>query len=156
MTTAVSQPIARRVKPISFLFFRAETTVNELASFFDVAPRLYAEAAKNNLPVTGPIHWHYAGFTDIQKRFTLEISLPVGEIMRGYDGPFHFKRTDDFSCLTLVHEGNWYEMPRSYEALLSYAREHGLTPSGNNREIYVNVDFKNPDANVTEIQLGVH
>lgn len=155
MTTTVTQPIARRIKPANFLFFRTETTVNELAGFFDVAPRLYAEAVKNNLRVTGPVHWHYAGFTDIQKPFTLEIALPVGEIMPEYDGPFHFKRTDDFACLSLVHEGNWYEMPRSYGALIADAAEKGFKPSGNNREIYVNVDFANPEANVTEIQLGL-
>lgn len=155
MTTAVSQPVVRHIKPINFLFFRTETSVNELAGFFDVAPRLYAEALKNNLRVTGPVHWHYFGFTDIQKPFTLEIALPVGEITPGYDGPFHFKRTGDFKCLTLIHEGNWHEMPCSYEALLAYATENGLTPSGDNREVYVNVDFANPEANVTEVQLGV-
>lgn len=155
MTTTVSQPIARRIKPISFLFFRTETTVNELGRFFDVAPKLYAEAVKNNLHITGPVHWHYADFTDTQKSFTLEIALPVAEVTPGYDGAFHVKRTDDFACLSLIHEGKWHEMPRSYEALIGYAAQNGFRPSGNNREIYVNVDFANPDANVTEIQLGI-
>jgi effector-binding domain-containing protein len=155
MTATEYKPTIRHVQPINFLFFRTVTTVNELAGFFDIAPKLYAEAAKSGLHITGPIHWHYFGFTDLQKPFTLEIALPVSEIIPEYDGSFHFKRTENFACISLVHEGNWLEIPRSYEKLIAFAMENRLTPSGNNREVYVNVDFVNPEANVAEIQLGI-
>lgn len=155
MTVTENVPTVKRIQPINFLFFRTETTVGELNKFFDIAPRLYAEAARLGTHVTGPVHWHYFGFTDLQKPFTLEIALPVSEVIPEYDGPFHFKRTEDFACISVVHEGNWYDIPRSYEKLMAYATEKQLTPAGNNRELYVNVDFTNHDANVTEIQLGI-
>lgn len=145
----------KQVQPISFLFFRTETTLGELGNFFHVANELYAEALKHKLSVTGPVHWHYFGFTDATKPFTLEIALPVAEILQKYDGKFHFKRTESFNCISLIHEGDWLQMTGGYEKLMRYAKEHQLTPAGVNREIYVNVDFVNPDANVTEIQLGV-
>ncbi|MFZ2904651.1 MAG: GyrI-like domain-containing protein [Cyclobacteriaceae bacterium] len=92
---------------------------------------------------------------DINKLFTLEIALPVAEIIREYDGRFHFKRSEPFSCASIVHEGNWLDIPKSYERLMAFTGKQKLTAAGVNREIYINVDFANPESNVTEIQLGV-
>lgn len=155
MTATEYKPIAKQVQPISFLFFRTETSLAELGNFFHIAPELYAEASVLKLQVTGPIHWHYLNFIDHTKPFTLEIALPVAESLREYDGKFHFKRTGDFACISLMHDGNWQEMGASYEKLIGFVNTNGLKPSGVNREIYVNVDFVNPSANVTEIQLGL-
>lgn len=155
MTATEYLPVIKEAQPISFVFFRTETTLNELSNFFHVANELYAEALNHQLRVTGPVHWHYFGFTDAAKPFTLEIALPVAEVLQEYDGRFHFKRTDTFNCVSIMHEGDWLRMTDSYEKLLRYAAAHQLTPSGVNREIYVNVDFVNSQANVTEIQLGV-
>lgn len=156
MTATEYKPIAKQVKPISFLFFRTETTLGQLADFFHVANELYAETQKHKLTITGPIHWHYFGFMgDITKPFTLEIALPVSEILPGYDGHFHFKRTEVFNCVSLVHEGDWLQMGSSYEKIMAFVSQHKLNPLGVNREVYVNVDFASPSANVTEIQLGV-
>lgn len=155
MTATDYKPLVKQVQPISFLFFRTVTTLGELGKFFHVANELYAEALKHKLSVTGPVHWHYFGFTDATNSFTLEIALPVAEVLREYDGQFHFKRTENFKCISLIHEGDWLQMTGSYEKLMQYVKEHQLTPAGVNREIYVNVDFVNPNANVTEIQFGV-
>ncbi len=155
MTATEYKPSKKQILPISFLFFRTETTLAELGNFFHVANELYAEASKLNLGVTGPIHWHYFGFLDPTKSFTLEIALPVADVLSGYDGRFHFKRTENFNCISVIHEGDWLQMTGSYETLIRYANENQLSPIGVNREIYVNVDFVNPTANVTEIQLGV-
>lgn len=155
MTITEYTPVKKQVQPISFLLFRTETTLGQLSNFFHVANELYAEVLKHKLRVTGPIHWHYFGFTDATKSFTLEIALPVDEILPEYDGQFHFKRTENFNCVSLVHEGNWLHMTGSYEKLMQFVQAHRLTPAGVNREIYLNVDFVNPQANVTEIQLGV-
>jgi effector-binding domain-containing protein len=146
----------KEVKPINFLFYRAETKISELINFLPVAEELYSEAAKNKLRVTGPIHWHYFGFAgDESKPFTLEVSLPVADVLEEYDGKFHFKRTEPFKCVSEIHEGPWQDIPKSYEKLFQYISQHKLAPLTANREIYVNVDFKNPEANTTEIQLGI-
>lgn len=150
-----SAPIVKTIKPISFLFYRTETTVDKLNTLFWVAPELFREALLNKLTITGPVHWHYIGFTDLAKPFTLEIALPVGEVLADYDGRFHFKRTEEFKCLTATHEGNWLEIPMSYQKLMQVAGEQKLQPVGVNRELYVNVDFNFPEANTTEIQLGI-
>jgi effector-binding domain-containing protein len=146
----------KAVKPINFLFFRTETTVAELIKFIPIGQEIIHEAVKKNLFITGPVHWHYFGFEGNEhKPFTLEISLPVSEAVSEYDGKFHFKRTEPFKCVSMVHEGSWFDMPKSYGNMMTFMSENKLTPIGATREIYVNTDFKYPEANVTEIQMGV-
>jgi len=147
----------KEIKPINFLCFRTETTISELGKYIGgVAKDLFREAVKHDLSVTGPVQWHYFGFMgDVQKPFTLEIALPVGEVLPEYDGVFHFKRTEPFKCLSVVHEGSWSEMGQSYGKLMQFIAENKLQPVAVNREVYMNADFNYPEANVTEIQVGI-
>ena len=55
----------------------------------------------------------------------------------------------------MVHEGTWYDIPKSYEKLIDLAGKGQFRLSGQNREIYINIDFNRPQSNVTEIQLGI-
>jgi effector-binding domain-containing protein len=147
----------KAIKPINFLFFRTLTTIQELATFLPVGQNLFREAVANNLTITGPIHWHYFGFHgDVKEPFVLEIALPVGEVIDEYDGEFHFKRTESFKCVSLVHDGKWHDLPGSYGKIMEYIAECKLMPNAANREIYVNADFRYPEANVTEIQVGIN
>lgn len=149
-------PKLREFQPINFLYFRTETKVTELINFLPVAKDLFKEAVRLNLHVSGPVHWHYTGFTgDESQIFTLEVALPVDQIPADYDGSFHFKRTDKFKCVTLTHEGAWTEIPNSYGKLMQFISEKKLHPVAVNRELYINADFANPAANITEIQMGI-
>ncbi len=151
------EPQLKEVKPINFLFYRAETKVSELAQFIPIAKDLFKEAVRLDLHVAGPVHWHYFGFTgDETKSFILEVALPVAQIVNEYDGKFHFKRTDNYKCVSLIHEGGWDSIPQSYGKIMQFVAENGLQPLGTNRELYINVDFAFPEANVTQIQLGVN
>lgn len=148
--------LIKNIKPINFLFFRAETTIAELHQHLMIAPQLFKEAVACNLWITGPVHWHYIGFTgDYAQSFTLEISLPVSAIPGDYDGKFHFKRTALFKCVSAIHEGDWTKMGDSYAELIDYISREKLIANGVNRELYVNVDFEDLDANTTEIQVGI-
>src|SRR5688572_2583152 len=121
----------KEIKPISFLFFRTETTLNELGNFFMVGQDLFQEAVTNKLMITGPIHWHYFGFEgDATKPFTLEISLPVAEVPQDYDGRFHFKRTESFKCVTAIHDGDWLKMGTCYGKMMEFMTSQKLIPNG--------------------------
>lgn len=151
------KPTLKEIKPINFLYFRAEARVDQLLNFIPVAKDLFKEAVNYNLHVTGPIHWHYFGFGgDPSDFFTLEISLPVSDVVPGYDGNFHFKRTEPFRCVSLTHEGGWTTLPGSYNKIMQFVKHEHLETNGVTREVYVNTDFKDPDANITEIQIGVN
>jgi effector-binding domain-containing protein len=158
-TATISEEITPRmkvVKPINFLFHRAEVRISDLINQLPIAKELINECVRLNLHPTGPIHWHYFGFMgDESKPFTLEICLPVGSVPPEYDGKFHFKRTENFKSVSILHEGGWNEIPKSYEILMQYAQKYNMQPSGVNRELYINADFVYPEANVTEIQMGI-
>ena len=149
--------LIKSVKPINFLFYRTETRIAELAELTWVARDLFKEAVAQDLTVTGPVHWHYFGFSgDERQPFTLEIALPIADFPQEYDGRFHFKRTEPFRCVTSMHEGSWYEIPRTYDKLMEFVSKRKLTPNSVNRELYINADFKDPEANVTEVQIGIN
>ena len=84
----------KTVSPINFLYFRTKTTVSELFKFLSTGQELFKEAVSQNIPITGPVHWHYFGFTgDPNQIFDLEVAIPVGEIPNEYDGKFHFRKS---------------------------------------------------------------
>jgi effector-binding domain-containing protein len=146
----------KEVKPANFLYFRTRTTLDQLAGLVPKGQEIYKEAVINNLPVTGPLHWHYYNFHgNPAEAFDLEIALPVGVFPGDYDGKFHIKRTQPFRCVTEVHEGDWLSIGTTYGLIMKYAGSNGLKLNGNSREIYTHVDLEEPSANVTEIQLAI-
>ena len=145
----------REIKPINFLFHREVLTLNELQRMVPVSQALYVEAARLKLQITGPIHWHYFGLTTKEAPLTLEVSLPVAEVLKEYDGKYHFKRTDTFKCLTHTHEGSFENFEKTYEKLFAHITQNKMIPNGMCREVYVNVDFANPQANIAEAQIGI-
>ncbi|NJM26021.1 MAG: hypothetical protein HC859_11570 [Bacteroidia bacterium] len=102
-----------------------------------------------------PFDWHRIFLGDTPPLFLLEIALPVADIPRSYVGKFRVKRTDGFRCVALRHEGSWYDMPGAYAKLMQHIAGAGFLPSDENRELYINIDFLHPEANVTEIQMGI-
>ena len=156
MNTNQHTPVEKEVKPINFLYHRAEVRINDLIHQIPVAKELFKEAVRLDLHPTGPIHWHYIGFTGVEsKPFLLEVCLPIASVPNDYDGSFHFKRTESFKSLSIVHEGAWNEIPKSYETLMKYIEQRDYQPIGINREVYINSDFSDLQANVTEIQMGI-
>lgn len=147
----------KNVRPLNFLYFRTRTKLNELGRFVGIIAReLHRDAALYDQEVTGPVYWNYTDVTgNPDHDFGLEIALPVAEIPVVYGGKFDIKRSNAFPCLSLLHEGSWLDMPSVYKQLYEFAREQELEITGQNREIYVNVDFTDPEANLTEIQLGI-
>jgi effector-binding domain-containing protein len=149
-------PRVKKIKPINFLFYRTDVRISDLVNQIPIAKELIKECARLDLHPAGPIHWHYFGFTgDESKPFTLEICLPVASIPTDYDGQFHFKRTESFKAVSLLHEGGWNEIPVSYGAIMQFIEQNRLETIGVARELYINADFEHPEANSTEIQLGI-
>jgi effector-binding domain-containing protein len=145
----------KNIQPINFLLYRTETRLSELSQLIPIGQQLFAEAVKLGLFISGPIHWHYYDFIGPEAPFSLEICLPVSRIVEEYDGKFHFKRSESFRCVTATHEGSWQSLPESYQRVMSFISGNKLVANNVSREIYVNVDFNELSANVTEIQVGI-
>jgi effector-binding domain-containing protein len=150
-----STPELKTIHPATFLFHRVETTVADLINQIPIGQKLFQAAVEQKLGISGPIHWHYFNFEGDHKPFILEVALPINNDGSDYHGQFQIKRTEKFSCVCITHEGPWNEIPGSYDKLVKFLALRGKTPSTTAREIYVNADFNNQEANVTEIQLGI-
>lgn len=150
-----STPEVKTLKPITFLFHRMKISIPELEQAIPVGQQLIREAVNYNLFITGCIHWHYFDFTGNETEpFMLEVALPVAK-PDSYAGQFAIKTTSDFKCVCLTHEGAWNEIPKSYGHIMEFMKTNQLNPANEGREVYVNADFANQAANVTEIQLGI-
>ncbi len=146
------------IKPIHFLFYRTETTVSELHSFIenDIATELQREAITHGMKITGPVYWNYFDFDgNPGTSFMLDISVPVNEV-KDYQGDFQLKRAKPFKCVSAVHRGPWTEIPQTYARIFQFINEQNLQPNARNREIYINVDLAYPEANITNIQVGIN
>ena len=146
----------KEVRPINFLFFRTEASLEELKDHIPVGQRLYKEAVTNNFWITGPVQWHYYNFqVNLNTRFELEVALPVRDLPADYDGEFHIKRTEGFKCVSAMHDGTWTDLASVYDNISKFVQQEKLISTNMSREVYVNVDFQDPAANCTEVQFGV-
>lgn len=148
----------QKIYPIHFLYHRETITVQQLVDILNrkVVLQLQQEAARLSVQVTGPVYWNYFGFMgDESQPFTLEVALPVDHIPEKYNGPFLWRTTEAFTCVQTMHFGAWHNIPQTYGKLFQYISEHKLEPSGENRELYLQADFVNHDANITLIQIGL-
>ncbi len=63
---------------------------------------------------------------------------------------------EGFKCVTKIVEGPWSNLKGAYESLIGEMAENKMSPGVLCREIYHEIDFNNPENNVTEIQLEIY
>lgn len=59
------------------------------------------------------------------------------------------------TVVSTIHQGDYEEIPRTYEALIRWNETNGYRVSGPIREVYIHYERDNLAANITEIQLPV-
>jgi len=147
----------KTIQPIHVLYFETRTSFKEIFQYVRVeARKLYQDAVRNELEITGPVYWIYDG-ADGQPdtAFTLTIALPVTKPSHPIDSPYNLKQLEAFGCISAELYGNWDGLANTYGALFGEIMSQKLNMSGQNREIYVNMDFENPERNITEVQIGI-
>ncbi|WAC11119.1 GyrI-like domain-containing protein [Dyadobacter pollutisoli] len=147
----------KTIQPIHVLYFETQTSFNEISEHIrHVAHALYRDAVKNDLEITGPVYWIYNGADgNPETVFTLTIALPVSPKPELANSEFRTKYLEKFECATDQLYGGWDGFREVYGQLIPAILSNNLTMSGENREIYINLDFENPDRNTTEIQIGI-
>lgn len=119
------------------------------------ARELYRDAAAQNLEVTGPVYWIYTGMDGNPNTvFKLDIVLPVTR-PETYTGAFSVTQVDSIKCLFTTHFGSWEKLPETYGMLFREIGQKGYVPTGICREMYVHMDFDNPQNDATEVQIGI-
>lgn len=140
---------------VTALFEIKQTTLKDLGQFAGViAMQLYAEAAKLQVLPTGPITWRYIGADGKPDTvFTLEILLPVNGKVNST--VFKTKELPGLKCAGTLHYGSWDKFADVYNKFIPEVLAQGRQMVGESRELYLNMDFTNPDNNITEIQIGI-
>lgn len=144
--------------PFYALTFTVRTTLSAINQYVRVVARdLYREAASSDLEVTGPIQWIYAGMDGTPTtEFKLKIALPVSPPEQPYEAArFALEIVDEFYHVPVSHPGAWERMSESYARLFAKIEEEKRVMTGNFREIYMNMDFGEPEYNRTILQAGV-
>jgi effector-binding domain-containing protein len=146
------------IQAMQVLCFETETTMQDMLQYVRVvAHSIYKDAVKHDLEITGPVYWIYEG-ADGQPdtRFSLTIAVPVSPADHNLsDSDFKLKTLDSFHCVSRQHLGDWSKLGETYGKMAAEIQSGQLTMNGQNREIYLNMDFEHPEANITEVQIGV-
>ena len=140
------------------LCFETQTTLQEMLQYVRVvAHKMYTIAVQNDLEITGPVYWIYEGMNGSPETvFSLTIALPIAFRNKELNhSDFKLKKLETFHCASEQHIGDWNKLGETYDCLIPEIIASNLTMSGQNREIYLNMDFQNPEANITEIQIGI-
>ncbi|MFX3625908.1 MAG: GyrI-like domain-containing protein [bacterium] len=148
----------KKINPMHVLYFSTETKINDIAQYVGViGERLKKDAEEQNIKITGPQSWMYYDFTgEPDAFFTLEIAFPIDTLPENYSGAFAVKTLDEYKCLSTSHEGDWMQIPNTYDKLMTYVKENSIEAKTNSREVYSHVDMENPENNKIEIQLGIN
>lgn len=147
----------KTIQPFHILYFETRTSFQEIFQYVRVeARKLYQDAIRNDLEITGPVYWIYDGADGRPETiFSLTIALPVTPPLKAIDSSYQMKQLDTFECVTRQLYGNWNGLINTYGTLFGDIMSQNLTMSGQNREIYLNMDFENPERNITEVQIGI-
>jgi effector-binding domain-containing protein len=130
-----------------------ETTIQQLHQFGPVMAELYAEAGRKGF-INGPLHRIYHGMDGRPDTlFKLEIAIPVRKAFNS--SKFKIKELDFFKAITFPHEGPWEQLPGSHAQIMERLAEHYVPVTNECREVFLNINFLEPEKNITEIQIGV-
>jgi effector-binding domain-containing protein len=148
----------KTIAPIHVFSFETVTTLRDLSRFVRVVARqLYKDAIQNDLEITGPVYWVYKGADgNPDTPFTLTIALPVSQTEETItNSDFKLQTLPAFRCMSCIHEGEWSKLGDTYGGIISEILVKEPAMNGENREIYINMDFDHPERNITEVQIGL-
>jgi len=148
----------KTIAPFHIFCFDTVTTLRDLSDYVRVvARRLYKDAVLRDLEITGPVYWIYKGADgNPDTPFALTIALPVSPQNSEISNcEFDLRILPAFRCMSCTHNGEWSRLGETYGGIISEILVKEPAMSGENREIYINMDFENPERNITEVQVGL-
>jgi effector-binding domain-containing protein len=148
----------KTIAPFHVFCFDTITTFRNLPDYVRVVARqLYKEAVRHDLEITGPVYWIYKGADgNPDTSFALTIALPVTHAaIEINNSEFKLQTLPTFQCMSCLHNGEWSELGKTYSKIISEILVKEPAMNGENREVYINMDFDNPERNITEVQVGL-
>src|SRR5215217_1759099 len=106
----------KTILPIHVLYFETETTLAQIFQHVRlVARRLYRDAVRQDMEITGPVYWIYEGADgNPDTIFKLTIALPVNPAAPASESEFRQKFLEPFQCISQELQGNWNGLGATY------------------------------------------
>ncbi len=148
----------KTIPALTIICFETKTSLQNLSQYIRViAHELYLEAAKYEFEILGPVHWIYEGMDGKANTiFKLTIALPITATEKQIDSNrFLIKQLPAFHYISETLTGPWDQLGKTYESIITKILNNKLEMSGQNREIYFQMNFEQPAYNLTEVQIGV-
>jgi len=117
---------------------------------------LMEAARENKIGLHGPvIHYYYgAPHRDPEKRFKMETGFFVPAETADV-GAFKLRELPAFKCATMLYIGPATRIGDAWQELYRSARGQGLTPTDEERELYLYWEGVDSPNNIVQVQLGV-
>ena len=148
--------IRKEIPAKIFLSAKKILTIPEISEFAEeVVERLYGEAEKLNLAITGPSEFIYSGCTDnVEDTFELRIAIPI-EQEKDISVLFEYYRSPAFACLSQDYMGSMKGIKEGWASFHAAIKKNNYSPGlgDHEREVYKKwIDFDDPE-NITELQV---
>jgi len=133
-------------------------TIPEVSDFAAAnVEKLYMEAQKLNLTVSGPCEFIYINCTgEMDKVFDLKVVIPIDK--KGDDSEvFEYFESSSYECITKEYKGSMDGIGNAWESMMNEAQANNiaLSPQNHCREVYKTwLGFENSD-NITELQTQI-
>ncbi len=146
------------VKPLTVFYHQEKTTLRKLMEVADrEIPKMQEEAKKLGLEEVSPMQFRYLDCTsDIDKEFTLEIGMVVGEKKGNLEGLYDFKEWGPLSCASHIYKGDIRKIGEEYDKIFPEVLNSGREYNKEIREVYTRYIAPDSPENITEIQIGLN
>lgn len=117
---------------------------------------LINDAKENKVVLTSPvIHYYYgAPHRDPRKRFKMETGFFVSEETTNI-GVLKTRELAPFKCATILYNGPASQIGNAWQALYRSVRNERLTPTDEERELYLYWEGAESPNNVVQVQVGI-
>jgi effector-binding domain-containing protein len=90
-----------------------------------------------------------------EREVNVEIAVPIKKEIPGSDKVKVYELPGLEQAACIIYKGLYDNISESYAALMSWMEINGYEPDGQDREVFITYDEKDPSKNVTEIQFPV-
>ncbi len=117
---------------------------------------LAASASADRLTLHGPVlHYYYgAPHQAPDKTFKMETGFLVDEGTKAL-GDFKVRELPEFKCASILYVGPGPRIGEAWQALYRSLREKGLTPTDEERELYLYWEANDSPNNIVQVQVGL-
>jgi effector-binding domain-containing protein len=153
----IGEMMLQTIPPKSYVFGSVETDFKSMGKpLGETLGSLIKTASDNKLSLTGPVmHFYYgAPHTAPDKSFKMETGWFVQPGTK-LPGDFKVRELPKYKCATILYVGPGLRIGEAWQKLYKSVNDKGLTPTDEEREIYLYWEGVDSPNNIVQVMVGV-